>query len=39
MSPTENTILAMFRAVDKVPKKGTKSVIDEYQNKIDSEIY
>lgn len=33
-----NTILAMFRAVDKVPKKGTKSVIDEYENKIDSRL-
>src|SRR5918911_2028153 len=31
----ENVILEMFRAIDKVPKKGTKAVLEEYKNKVE----
>jgi histidyl-tRNA synthetase len=31
----EQTILEMFRAVDKVPKKGVKEVLQEYKDKFD----
>jgi histidyl-tRNA synthetase len=33
----EELILELFRAVDKVPKKGSNAVIQEYSGKIDSE--
>jgi histidyl-tRNA synthetase len=32
----ELTILEMFRAIDKVPKKGTKVVLEEYKDKIEN---
>lgn len=32
----EEEMLEMFRAVDKVPKKGTQLVLQEYKDKIDS---
>lgn len=31
----EHTIIEMFRAIDKVPKKGTKVVLEEYKDKIE----
>jgi histidyl-tRNA synthetase len=31
---TEETMLEMFRAVDKVPKKGAQGVLQEYKGKI-----
>jgi histidyl-tRNA synthetase len=31
----EYKILEMFRAIDKVPKKGTNAVLEEYKDKID----
>ncbi len=31
----EEKILEMFRAVDKVPKKGPQAVLDEYRNSIE----
>ena len=34
----ENTLFEIFRAIDKVPKKGKIEVIEEYKEKIDSKI-
>jgi histidyl-tRNA synthetase len=31
----EYMILEMFRAIDKVPKKGTKAVLEEYKDKVE----
>jgi histidyl-tRNA synthetase len=32
---SEEVLLEMFRAIDKVPKKGAQGVLDEYKDKID----
>ena len=34
----ENTLFEIFRAIDKVPKKGKIEVMEEYKEKIDNKI-
>lgn len=34
---SEDAMLEMFRAVDKVPKKGAQAVLQEYRDRIESE--
>jgi histidyl-tRNA synthetase len=34
----ETTLFEIFRAIDKVPKKGKKDVLEEYKRKIDNNV-
>jgi histidyl-tRNA synthetase len=34
---SDSIVLEMFRAIDKVPKKGPEQVLDEYKGRMDSE--